>query len=96
MNEVRKAYFLASHQLSSRQIDRRQQENRVQPRVGLHFPPFLLHLHVSWKRTEYFKSLTKNSQDLKEVLVVDVERSYFCDSANNNIPYFSVEPACLK
>lgn len=37
--------FLASHQLSSRQIDRRQQEDRVQPRVGLHLPPFLLHLH---------------------------------------------------
>lgn len=93
---VGQGFCLASHQLSSRQIDRRQQEDRVQPRVGLHLPSLLLHLHVKLKKITTRQKTCPKTPKASHWFILQTIIDYLGDSANNNIPNLTVEPEFLN
>lgn len=76
------------HQFSSRQVDSRQQEDRVQPRVGLHLPSLLLHLQTRKREPKY-----EWDHDFKRLSRTKESASYFSDPSNDHISNLTIEPA---
>lgn len=79
----------ASHQLSSRQVDSRQQEDRVQPRVCLHLPSFLLHLQIYEKEHIYQLDRDWKKNDHKQKSLMP----HFSDSSNYHISNLAIKSA---
>lgn len=86
------SHFLSSHQLSSWQVYRRQQEDRVQPGVCLHLPSFLLYLHILKEKVIE----TKNENNLLQLLIIMIMTEDTCEKRCWALPLWFCQPQHLR